>query len=1205
MEIRDIFQKDINRSINGVIKVEQSDEEAVEQELSEYVVTRELQGHFAHFFESYVRALDVPTDKIGVWISGFFGSGKSHFLKMLSYVLANDTVAGKHVIDYFDGKMEDPLVYADMRRCAEVPTEVMLFNVDAKGGNWKSGDTAQTALLRTFERVFYEHLGFYGEDLKLAKLEQFVDSRGKTAEFRATFERINGGEWLESRSVYKFFEDDIVETLEEVLGMSETVARHWFDGEEDDVIPIDTFVSQVNGYCEAQAAERGGQFRLLFMADEMGQFIGEDTSLMLNLQTLVEGFGARCGGRVWVMVTSQEAIDEVALVVGDDFSKIQGRFNTRLSLSSSSVDEVIQRRVLEKTEVARLALADEYSKQSAVLKNLFTFSESRGDLVGFEGEDDFCDSYPFANYQFKLLPDVMTEVRKHGVKAKHMSTGERSMLSAFQESAQTVQSRPTTALVPFWRFFDTISKDLEHGIIQVVSRADEAAQAHRGLEPEDVSLLKLLYLIRYIGYLKSTVENITILMVDDMNADKIALRRQVSESLERLKRENYVARQGDTYNFLTDEEQDIAREIAETQVDGADVVDSIKTRLFSGIYTPTKLRSGVNDFPIDRYVDDSPYGASQGGMKLNVLTLAHDLSRPDKAGEAMMKSAGQAIVVLDDDKDYYDVLLGAAKVRRYAKGKNLSQLPPSTQEIIRAKQNQATFDEKEAVKLLEDAVVHARCYVDGREVQVRAANAKGKIDEVLKSLTGVIFSKADYITAPAQGDADIVRILRGAAESGFEGMGGANEKACAEIDGHLQVQDRTHLQTTMGDLQRKFQAAPYGWREIDVAASVARLVADQRTCVLRGGAPVAGDDPHMVDYLRKHADKVQVKRRVKMNEKLLKDARSLLADFTGARDIPDDEDGLVARVKKTLEDGIVECRSRVSEHYSGLRDYPYPFGQAIEEGLHTMVQVQQRQADAEALLKAFVGVEDELMDYAEAKEDIDAFFPNQQRIFDESVKLLASLAGEEGYLEDDADALQAIADVKAILQSPRPEIPRLSGLNARIGKAHEKAIAARRASFLDALEAELRGLTEYAESQHEHPDAAEEAFNQAKGKLEAMKGAAHGAQTAQQVDALRFQLEQKAAQVQRAIDDAVAAARRKAESEISVPRTGEDGSVVNRVYVKPIQPQAPRRAVKEVRRTEVCKRATLKNADDVDEYLAGLRRALLESLEGNDAISLC
>lgn len=100
MIIRDMFEKDINRSINGVIKVSQDDERSIKQELSEYVVTRELQGHFAHFFESYSRALDVPTDKIGVWISGFFGSGKSHFLKMLSYLLSNKVVDGRPSIDW-------------------------------------------------------------------------------------------------------------------------------------------------------------------------------------------------------------------------------------------------------------------------------------------------------------------------------------------------------------------------------------------------------------------------------------------------------------------------------------------------------------------------------------------------------------------------------------------------------------------------------------------------------------------------------------------------------------------------------------------------------------------------------------------------------------------------------------------------------------------------------------------------------------------------------------------------------------------------------------------------------------------------------------------------------------------------------------------------------------------------------------------------
>lgn len=132
MRIQDMFERDIDRDINGVVKVAQEDEAAVEQELSEYVVTRELGRHFASFFDSYEHALDTPTDKVGVWISGFFGSGKSHFLKMLSYLLTNKVVAGKHAIEYFDGKFEDPMVDAKARRCVSVPTESILFNVDNK-----------------------------------------------------------------------------------------------------------------------------------------------------------------------------------------------------------------------------------------------------------------------------------------------------------------------------------------------------------------------------------------------------------------------------------------------------------------------------------------------------------------------------------------------------------------------------------------------------------------------------------------------------------------------------------------------------------------------------------------------------------------------------------------------------------------------------------------------------------------------------------------------------------------------------------------------------------------------------------------------------------------------------------------------------------------------------------------------------------------
>lgn len=111
MKIQSMFQKDINRDINGVIKVSQDDQQSLKQELSEYIITKELRRHFATFFDNYVKAIDNPTDKIGVWISGFFGSGKSHFLKMLSYLLSNKEVDGKHAFDYFTDKFDDPMMY--------------------------------------------------------------------------------------------------------------------------------------------------------------------------------------------------------------------------------------------------------------------------------------------------------------------------------------------------------------------------------------------------------------------------------------------------------------------------------------------------------------------------------------------------------------------------------------------------------------------------------------------------------------------------------------------------------------------------------------------------------------------------------------------------------------------------------------------------------------------------------------------------------------------------------------------------------------------------------------------------------------------------------------------------------------------------------------------------------------------------------------
>lgn len=1214
--VRDLFAKDINRSINGVVKVQDSKDESIRQELDEYVVTRELQGHFATFFKAYGDAIDVPTDKIGVWISGFFGSGKSHFLKMLSYLLENRPIGGKSAIRYFDGKIVDPMVAAAMERACSVPTQAILFNIDSKAGQWKQGDTAPTALLRGFERMFYEARGFYGEDLKLAKLEEHIDSLGKTQEFREAFERVNGDSWLQTRDTYSYFEDDVVEVLQSVLGMSEKAAWNWLEGSEDEVLAPDVFAKKVKDYVDAQAVAHGGNFRLLFMVDEVGQFItnDQDPSLMLSLQTIVEELGAACGGRVWVMVTSQEAIDNLSLPVGNDFSKIQGRFNTRLSLSSSSVDEVIQRRVLEKTALAADMLAQVYEQDAAVLKNNFTFEGgSRSDLAGYANSKDFVASYPFVGYQFKLLPDVMTEVRKHGVKAKHMSTGERSMLSAFQESAQAIQHDQTGALVPFWRFFDTISKDLEHGIIQVVVCAERAAENREGLEPYDVRVLKLLYLIRYIGYVKATVENVSILMVDSLDVDKRALKDRVKESLARLERENKVARQGDTYSFLTDEEQEIAQEIARTPIDNAKVIEYIKKRLFDSIYNAYKFHRDPNDFPFDRYVDGSIHGSSKGGMELSVVTMAGDLARADDA-ELALKSVDKAIVALGDEVDYWAPLVNAAKIRMYAQTRNLQELPPSTRQIVEAKMREAAYNEKEADALLSEAVLHARCAVNGRMVEVRATKPAQVFEQVLAQLCDVVFEKAGYIGAPVEDDSDIRSTLAGNVQAGLDGMDAGNTRALREVEDYLKVQHQRHLDTAMGDIQRQYQQRPFGWREVDIANVVAQLVVEQRAQVLFGGQTVQANDSRMVALLRKDADKAQVRLRVRMSDRLLRATGELMRDLFDLKTVPSNEDKLVAELKEHL-DGLREtCLAMARDYYTGIKPaYPYPGEAECEKMRSEVADVLKDQNEAEAFLTTFTKHEDRLLD---AKEDYDRmaefFGSNQRATFDHAREFLSRTEAIEYASDDIHGAVDNVTKVREILKDPKPygRIKDLQPLMAPVEEDMKKLLGIRRNEFLQRIENDLQDLQKQAESQDGFVKQAKDAIADANIKYESFKNRAHGVQSLNELNALAANWESWTITAANKIYDAVDAARERMENERRSTEVTSTGEVVKKITNKgaatpgSVPVPKPQRKVKTVRRTDLAKPSRLTTAEDVERYVDDLRARLMQALASNDEIRI-
>lgn len=1163
MQLRAIYQSDIDRNINGVIKVAQDDEASIRQELSEYIITKELRKHFTMFLDNYERSISEPTDKIGVWISGFFGSGKSHFLKILSYLLSNEMVAGKQAVDYFSDKFDDPMMFAQLEHCAQPPTETILFNIDAKSPDNK--DKTKTAILRVFAKVFYEYRGFYGDDLKVAKLEQFVEKSGKTKEFQARFREINGQEWVNARDTFAFLEDDIVTTLTETLGMSEISARNWFNGTETAEISIEQLVREIKEYIDA----RGRDFRLLFMIDEVGQYIGSDGNLMLNLQTIVEEIGSKCGGRVWVMVTSQEAIDSITKISGDDFSKIQGRFHTRLSLSSSSVDEVIKKRILEKNENAENMLALSYSKNRAVLKNLFTFRDAVLDLKGYAGEGDFVETYPFVPYQFRLMQNVLAQIRKHGNSGKHLSGGERSMLSGFQEAAQAIEEKDENALVPFYLFYDTINSFLESPIRRVIDRCQTAADNQDGIEEYDVNVLKLLYLIRYVDDVKANLDSIATLMVEDIRTDQIAMRAQIQASLDRLISQNYISRNGDIYVFLTDDEQDIEREIRNTSVDSALITRSISEIIFGDLYVSKKFRLGKVDFPVDQIIDETPVGQLSGNVRLHILTVASDLYSAEPQRLIMQSDAdNEAILVLSDRFPYFDDLMKAAQIRKYVKSRNVAQLPEAIQHIIRGKQQQASAYEKTAKEHIASAIMEAKVYVAGESQNIKSGSVKEKIEGALSILVESVYSKLGYIRRYVDSDGELLQILTAPSQQLAIGGGVAveNPEAVREVEQYLEMQSVKLLPTSMGDIHRRFSGIPYGWREIDIAAVIASLIAAQKVTVQVNGSMIQPQDQHLPDYLRRKTeiDKTMIGRRVAISDSLMKKTREFLKEYFGVMDIPSDEDGLIAFVLNQFSDQQERFQKLLNQEYAAGQ---YPGKAVAEQGVKLCGELLGHRKDNTALLSKLDAMQDDFLDLNEDMSEVWAFFKNQRTVFDKALGLRDAMTPESEYLEAEPEATRALAQISSILKQDKPyrSIMQLPALCQTVEQAYGELLALKKEELYADIQAVMGEIHQAAGlDQKELIAKADEALN-------SKKILASDASALTQLDAMKIQI-----------------------------------SDIRQRYIKSLMAKAtpPDRKTQTVNRGTLCYTTKLENQADIDAYVEEIRETLTKLLKGNDVIHI-
>lgn len=1174
MKLSDMFLKSIDRPINGVIKVMQTDDENRQQELEEYVITRELRKHFSSFYDHYEQGIDGSTDKMGVWISGFFGSGKSHFLKILSYLLANEAIGGKRAIDYFEDKLDYDTYHYDMiRRISKTPTEVILFNIDAKSPMGKD----EAAILRVFTKVFYEHCSYYGDDMKVASFERFLDRQGKLDAFREAFLAINTEDWSTAREAFAFWEDDIVEALTQVTDISEQAARNWFNGEETAQLSIDRFAREVQEYVQS----KDDNFHLVFLVDEIGQYIGDNSGLMLNLQTVVEELGSKCHGKVWVIVTSQEDIDSVTHVKGNDFSKIQGRFNTRLSLSSASVDEVIKRRILAKTETAEDLLQLMYQQHQASMRNLFTFAQGTvSDLKGYSSEEEFVEAYPFVPYQFKLLQDVLVQVRKHGSSGKHLSGGERSMLSAFQEAAQKYKEKDETHFVPFYAFYDTVHTFLDGAIRRVIDRADRAAQAGDGLKPQDVDVLKLLFLIRYVEGVPSNIENLSTLMITSLRADKISMRQNLQESLDRLVYENYVSRNGETYLFLTDEEQDINREIRQTMVDDNEVIHMIGQMVFADMYPGSKFRyRNRYDFAYDRMVDHAALGQPSNDIRLRLITLASDIAQSDADAHFILQSraGNEAIIYLSTRSNYYHELEEAKRIEKYIKQRNVAQLPETIRKIIQGKQSEAKEREKTAMLLMKEAIVKGVFYIAGERRTVRTSNAKEALDEALTILIESVYSKLNYVDTYAQNDSDIQRILVSSeTQELMQGLAAPNARAVEDLDQYLTIRARQNMQVTMADLQKRYQAVPYGWREADIAAVVAAMLRAQKIQLVYNSTPLMLNDRKIVDCLRKRNESARtiVRLKVSPTDKEMKDARQLAIELFSTMDIKSDEENLCGQIASLLRD-LKNKNDNILANYTDA--VKYPGKQIVDSGKRIIDNILLYVSDHVAFLRAFNRSGDDLLDWSDDFREVSFFFANQKPIFDNAWELCEKLKQEQHYFSDEQDAKTAARTILEILRMDKPyrRIVEIPTYTQKIDAAYNRINDERLARVQDILVQARGDIHTLAFGHNELTDM----VRRADDELERRRQAAMKATSPTLLDAAITQI--------LTYKDGVC----KRMEQLLTP-------------VSPVDPVQPKQRINTLRRYDVLPQQKLSNEAEIDLYVAALKDKLMAALKDHDAIQL-
>jgi hypothetical protein len=1152
MQLNEIFAKDVQRPIEGVIKAD--DVAHLGTEVEEYVLTNEAAKGVELLLEEYTNY----TNANGVWISGFFGSGKSHLLKMLAHLLGD--VEGQEfdrtqVVETFRSKASDAFLPPLLDKAARLPAKSLLFNIDQKATLITKDQT--DALLKVFVKVFDESRGYYGNQGHVARFERDLDNRGQYDAFKTAFERIAGIPWTQGREQSALEGANIDAAFAEVDGKPTSGIIKQY--QTSYAVSIEDFADEVKGWLDKQPEG----YRLNFYVDEVGQFIGSNTHLMLNLQTIAESLNTKCGGRAWVIVTSQEDMDKVVgdqtKQQGNDFTKIQARFKTRVKLTSADVEEVIRKRLLEKNDGGESSLKAIYAQESANFKTLFNFVDGAKTYRNYTDEDHFVGTYPFVSYQFPLFQQAIEGISDHNAfEGRNSSVGERSMLGVVQQVAKDIGNVEIGTLATFDHMFAGIRASLK------TSAQKQILTAERNLDNElAVRLLKALFLVKYVESFHATHRNLTVLVYDRFGLDLPALTEDVKDALAELERQTYIQRTGNAYEYLTNEEQVIEEEIKNVDIDASEVSAQLFKILSQDVIKTNKIRYAKNgqDFPFGFKLDDQVHGR-QHELSVHFVTPEYPYT-PD---ETRMHSAGkdEVRVVLDpDERVLADLRLGL-KTDKYIKRKQTTSLSAIEQQILQSKAVLNREREKELIQRIQSAVGKAGLIINAADLQASSQDAVNRVTEGFQELVSRTYTQLKLLGGATYSEQQVAQAVE--PDSPFADPAHKINQPADEVLSAITRKVAQGEQVTMKSIVDTFQAKPYGWDLAAIEVIVASLIGRSKvTLTVDGNLLKRTEVAGALRNTQKHSHEVLAPQK-SFDERKVAGFRKFCSDFFDEGNPPKDPMELARHGADMLKGKLDELKAIVN----GSK---YSFVEQLSEPIDLLEQTVGKSDDW--YLSDF-NLGDDLL---EAKEDlidpIQSFLNGAQRaIYDEAEAFLSAHGGNLNYLPPGSDEAVkgALGDRNAFRGNKMAQLKQaVDGLLEQINDI----VSAKRSGATDAIEgrkAELLASAAYdgatAEAQQRVLSRVESTLAQVANE----KQAALILQIATDFESTTYP----------ALLDLLAAS----------PKDGDKGAPPPKQTV----------SVKTIQVPGVS--GVLESDADVDKYLEALRIALVQTLNDGKRISL-